>query len=41
MAISVGATEFGVTVLEYIAIVVPLYQIDWRAISKGDTKDDI
>jgi len=36
MAISVGATEFGVTVLEDIAIVVPLYQIDWSTIKKGE-----
>ena len=41
MAISVGATEFGVTVLEDIAIVVPLYQIDWSAIEKGDVENGI
>jgi len=29
MAISVGATEYGISVLEDLAIVVPLYQIDW------------
>tara|TARA_B100000131_G_scaffold170363_1_gene164539 strand:+ start:247 stop:1032 length:786 start_codon:yes stop_codon:yes gene_type:complete len=39
MAISVGATEYGVSVLEDLAIVVPLYQIDWSTIEEeGEEK---
>tara|TARA_A100001515_G_scaffold139928_1_gene135074 strand:- start:436 stop:1203 length:768 start_codon:yes stop_codon:yes gene_type:complete len=30
MAISLGFTEYGISVLEDIVIVVPLYKIDWR-----------
>ena len=30
MAISVGATEYGIDVLEDIVIVVPLYKINWN-----------
>jgi len=36
MAISVGVTEFGVTVLEDVAIMVPLYQIDWNVLEQGE-----
>ena len=32
MAISVGATEYGVDVLEDVVIVAPLYKIDWNVV---------